>query len=80
MIRKHGAPTQPVFTMAFILLGGLGLAVATQHALCESDDPWHLIMCEVDPTVWTKKALELVNWSSGSHTRYGVPGVNLSLN
>ncbi len=43
MLRKQAAPTHPLFTMAFVLLGSLGIAVATQHVICKVDETWHLI-------------------------------------
>ncbi len=43
MLRKQAAPTHPLLTMAFVLLGSLGIAVATQHVICKVDETWHLI-------------------------------------
>ncbi len=43
MLRKQAAPTHPLFTMSFVLLGSLGIAVATQHVICKVDETWHLI-------------------------------------
>jgi hypothetical protein len=43
-IRRRAAPTRPRLTMAFILLGTLGSAVAVQHLICPFNETWHLVV------------------------------------
>jgi hypothetical protein len=43
-VKRRAAPTRPTLTMAFILLGTIGSAVAVQHLICPFNETWHLLV------------------------------------
>jgi hypothetical protein len=42
--KRRAAPTRPALTMAFILIGTIGSAVAVQHLICPYNETWHLVV------------------------------------